>query len=126
MELAITLRVTASKPIPWYIEKGRVPYREYDLFRYTLRNSNGELPLTHFHRVLRGQDAPDDPSDLGGSSLLTSLPPGQAITITADLSKLYDIAVPGRYTFTAERTDGTKENRISVRSNTVTVDVEPE
>ena len=65
--------------------------------------------------------APDDPADLNGDTILFHLQPGTSTDAVVDLTKLYDISAPGVFTFEAEHLE--EDNKSVVHSNAVVIRV---
>jgi hypothetical protein len=70
----------------------------------------GEPPTTLRHRQLTNRLKPSEPSILGGGFEPT-IEPGGSFTRKYDLSQLYDLSKPGRYTVYIEVLDVVPSNR---------------
>ena len=96
---------------------------------YTVRVSDkdGREPLeTRYLRAVRGKDTSDPLSKTSlvivGGGGFHGVRPGESFDLTIDLTKLY-VLKPGKYTVQVERLDD--ENKALVKSNAITVTVNP-
>lgn len=84
------------------------------VYQVDIRDGKGEEPRqTEFARSVGA----------GGSGGYIPLPPGKALTDRVNVSKLYDLSRPGRYTIQFQRVD--MESKTFVTSNKITVTVVP-
>lgn len=96
--------------------------------RILLTKDGKEVETTPFQRMSTGRGQPSDrklfpPSH--GNTRSYRYRPGVFWKFNLDLRKLYNITEPGRYELTASRTEETKDGKIVVKSNTVTLDIVP-
>lgn len=98
--------------------------------RVDVRDADGKLaPETKLGYVWNGHVASPDPSrvspqDLTGNLVYGTLKAGETQSWQMDVSKLYELKQPGRYTIQVERKDPENPS-ITVKSNTITVTVTP-
>jgi hypothetical protein len=100
--------------------------------RILLTKDGNEVETTPFQRMSTGRGLPSDFEELhkkfphiAGSGHPTRYRPGVFWKVNLDLRKLYSITEPGKYTLNASRTEETKEGKVVVNSNTVTLDIVP-
>jgi hypothetical protein len=84
------------------------------------REDNSEPNKSEYHRALRGERTAN-PILIQGSSIEVALEPGKRVVDVIDLSELYDLNLPGKYTFQVQRTD--QYSKTVVKSNVITVTV---
>lgn len=75
---------------------------------------------TRFYRIVQDRD-PDVTMKRSGGS--TKVKPGETMTDRVNVSKLYDLTQPGRYTIQFQRLD--PETKTFVKSNEITVTLRP-
>jgi hypothetical protein len=85
-------------------------------YRVHVEGEKGEPPKTPFHRMIRGEFQPGD-RDLAGSGLIDDIPPGKSLVHKFNLTFLYNLGVPGKYTVYIEVQD--KLSGTWLRTNTV-------
>ena len=93
-----------------------------------LTKDGKEVEPTPFQRMSTARGLPSDFKDaprVRGHTVDSRFPPGVFWKYNLDLRKLYNISEPGRYTLSASRTEDTRDGKIVVRSNTVTLDIVP-
>ena len=94
-----------------------------------LTKDGKEVEATPFQRMSTGRGQPSDwkllPPDHTANTRTNRYPPGVFWKVDLDLRKLYKITEPGEYTVKASRTEETKDGKIVVTSNTVTLDIVP-
>ncbi len=93
-----------------------------------LTKAGKEVETTPFQRMTTGRGSPSDehlfPSRHANTRILRYRP-GVFWKFNLDLRKLYNITEPGQYKLTASRTEETKDGKIVIRSNTVTLNIVP-
>src|ERR1700730_9323434 len=89
-------------------------------FKADVRDSQGNLaPLTEYGRsVMRNETAPDITS--AGYSMVR---PGETKKSDVDITKLYNLSQPGKYSIRVQRIDDAI--KMAVKSNTITLTVTP-
>ncbi len=96
--------------------------------RILLTKDGKEVETTPWQRVTTGRGEPSDwklfPSR-DANTRSYRYRPGIFWKVNLDLRKFYNITEPGQYKLTASRTEETKDGKIVVRSNTVTLDIVP-
>jgi len=96
--------------------------------RILLTKDGKEVDTTPWQRVVTGRGSPSDwklyPSRSGNSRSFCPAP-GAFWKVNLDLRAFYNITEPGQYGLTASRTQTTKDGRVVVKSNTVTLDIVP-
>jgi hypothetical protein len=85
------------------------------------REDGSEPDKSDYHHALRGEPT-TNPIIVQDSPFDVNLEPGKSIVDFIDLSELYDLAQPGKYTFQVQRTD--PHTNSVVKSNVVTVTVQ--
>lgn len=73
-------------------------------YRVHVDGEQGESPKTSYHRSIRGEFQPGD-RDLAGGGPVDSVPPGKSEVHKFDLTKFYDLKVPGKYSVYIEVRD---------------------
>jgi hypothetical protein len=120
INLTITAKNVSDKDIPWESEQGDTAYKA---FGFSLTKNGRKIETTLFHRRIRQETRPDEsPGNLFGSSILSSLHPGESLTFKIDLNRLYEIAEPGTYSLDVARMDN--YNLTPVHAKTVTLEIE--
>lgn len=93
-----------------------------------LTKDGKEVETTPWQRVTTGRGSPSDeqmfPSRHANTRILRYRP-GVFWKVNLDLRKFYNITEPGEYKVTAIRTEETKEGKVVVKSNAVTLDIVP-
>jgi hypothetical protein len=84
------------------------------------REDNSEANKSEYHRALRGERTAN-PILIQGSSIEIALAPGKSVVDAIDLTELYDLNLPGKYTVQVQRTD--PYSKTVVKSNVITVTV---
>jgi len=119
----MSLRDPPPDPRPWAIVTVKnIGNRNVALgtdmrdYRVHVEGEKGEAPKTSFHRSIRGEFQPGD-TDLAGGGVVDDIPPGESDIHKFDLTKFYDLKVPGKYTVYVEVQD--ELTNIWVRTNTV-------
>jgi hypothetical protein len=96
--------------------------------RILLTKDGKEVETTPFQRMSTGRGSPSDehlfPSRDANTRTLRYRP-GVFWKFNLDLRKLYNITEPGQYTLTAKRKEETKDGKVVVNSNAVTLDIVP-
>jgi hypothetical protein len=118
--VTVTVTNVAHKDIWWRSDISKdSPYLG---FRYLLTRDGREVETTFFHRKITGRQRPDDPSEVSSGSAITSpLAPGKMFAIRIDLTRLYEITVPGQYTLIVSRSE---TGSSSVRSKPLLLKIE--
>lgn len=123
---SILLKVTVKNV------SGRVIGREsahhdtaYQAFNVSVEQKGGhKVETTRFHRKIRNEQRPDDPPDIkNGDTMLSLFEPGESVTFTLDLTKLYQITEPGTYKVDISRFDDT--SKTTVHAKPVTLEIIP-
>jgi hypothetical protein len=92
--LTVHIELTNGSKAPVAMSDRMLPERDYELH---VRDAQGaEVPLTEFGRNIRS-------GPIKGSQNTQVLAPGESYTTEEDLSKLYAITIPGKYTIEACR-----------------------
>lgn len=87
-----------------------------------------EVETTPFQRMSTGRGQPSDSKLFPrshGDTRIFRYRPGVFWKVNLDLRKLYNITEPGQYAVTACRTEETKDGKVEVNSNTVTLTIVP-
>lgn len=123
MIFTITMTNNGKSDFVWEAQR---PEPEYRNFKFRLTTSGGDnVPTTVYHRKITGKQLPSDPVDVArGSSMFATLPAGQSVQFTVDLTKLYQIERPGTYILVAERRED-QLNKIKLRSKPLQIDIVP-
>ena len=88
-----------------------------------VRDKNGEMPIeTEYKKRLNEGGAV---AVIAGSHKLITFKPGDEITETSNLNKLYNLSRLGEYTVQVEKKLPDSEGEDTVKSNTITVTVTP-
>ncbi|HEY4046918.1 MAG TPA: hypothetical protein VGM27_08635 [Acidobacteriaceae bacterium] len=83
-----------------------------------------DIPLTRRGRAIRGRPTLDDPPvAVNVDSFLVQLDPGHGLIDTINVTPLYDLTRPGRYSIQASRYDDVSKER--VLSNVIDVTITP-
>ena len=91
------------------------------VYTVDVRDNKGVAsPETRFYRIVQDRDPDVTMKKSGGS---TKLKPGETMTDRVNVSKLYDLNQPGKYTIQFQRLD--PETKTFVKSNEITVTVTP-
>jgi hypothetical protein len=93
-----------------------------------LTKDGKEVDTTAFQRMSTGRGLPSDFKDfpeVSASGHPERFHPGVFWKVNLDLRKLYNITEPGQYTVNTSRTEETKDGKVVVKSNTVTLDIVP-
>ena len=93
-----------------------------------LTKDGKEVEPTPWQRMTTGRGLPSDFKGVGhvtANSRVARFPPGVFWKINMDLRTFYNITEPGQYVLSASRTEVTKDGKVVVRSNTVTLNVAP-
>ncbi|MGA7572795.1 MAG: hypothetical protein WCA97_02350 [Terriglobales bacterium] len=102
--------------------------------RILLTKGGKEVETTPFQRMSTGRGLPSDFEELHKqfphmNAVADGHPsrngPGVFLKVNLDLRKLYNITEPGQYTITASRIEQTRDEKVVVKSNTVTLDIVP-
>jgi hypothetical protein len=96
--------------------------------RILLTKDGKEVETTAFQRLSTGRGQPSDSklfSRRDGNTRILRYRPGIFWKFNLDLRKLYNITEPGQYTIGASRTEATKDGKVAVNSNSVTLDIIP-
>jgi hypothetical protein len=116
---AITLSIAVSKD---HIPVGQTPWVTLTVKNLTdeeiafppdrvhVESENGEPPTTMRQRQLTNRRQPGEPSILSGG-FEPSIPPEASFTRKYDLSRLYDLSKPGKYTVYIEVFDAFHSNK---------------
>jgi len=123
VELLVTVKNTTEHIIGFY---SGGPERDW---YFVLRDEEGhEMPPTRYNREIV---QPLQASKIYPSQRIVSLRPGQAVSYTFVLSRLYDLTMPGKYRLTAEREVLYRQNgkaepaRITAKAAEVIIDDRP-
>lgn len=121
--VTITMTNNGKSDFVWEAERPEPAYRN---FKFLLTTSQGDdVPTTVYHRKITGKQLPSDPAEVAsGSSMFATLPAGQSIHFTVDLTKLYQIERPGTYILVVERGED-QLNKIKLRSKPLQIDIVP-
>jgi hypothetical protein len=88
-------------------------------YEIIVRGNNGEMPIeTRYKNVIKE-------GGIGGSRKIFPLKPGEEITETSNINKLYDLSRPGEYTIQVEKELPASEGKGMAQSNTITITVTP-
>jgi len=95
-------------------------------YKFEVRNQEKDSPVpeTRLHRAIKGRDDAafrTSETPVSGSLVFSDMKPGQSITDTVDLSRLYDLAAPGKYVIRARRVD--RQSGETVKSTPITITV---
>lgn len=96
--------------------------------RMLLTKDGEEVETTPWQRMTTGRGRPSDAELFPrshGNTRVFRYPPGVFWKVDLDLRKFYKISEPGEYKLTAIRPEDTKEGKIVVKSNTITLDIVP-
>jgi hypothetical protein len=130
LNIAVPQERIAIGATPWvYLTVKNLSGEEinYPRDRVYVEGENGEPPTTLLQRQLTHRLKPGEPSILGGGFEPT-IEPGNSFTRKYDLSQLYDLSKPGKYTVFIEVSDDVHSNRGKgkwVRSSTATFEIQP-
>jgi hypothetical protein len=96
--------------------------------RILLMKNGKEVETTPFQRLSTGRGSPSDfekyrNRSRAGNGFTERYHPGVFWKGNRDLRKLYNITEPGQYTVIASRTEETKDGKVVVKSNTVTLNI---
>jgi hypothetical protein len=126
LESPITVNITVTnvsgKEIWWQWDR----YKDaaYKAFAFLLTKGGHEVETTFFYRKVSNRQRADDPQEVASGSLFpVAYPPGKMFTVTIDLKRLYEIKEPGVYTLVVSCPD--KDSKTTVRSNPLTLKIEP-
>lgn len=113
IDVVVTIKNLSDQEVPW--SPG------FDDVRITVKHGSVEAARTLYHRTLRGETMPSEPTSLtSGSKLTLLIPINQTASQTLDLKKLYELE-PGTYSVVAQRYDEVSD--VFVRSNWLTFTV---
>lgn len=93
-----------------------------------LTKDGKEVDATPLQRLRTGRGSSSDRELFparSGNSRTDRYHPGVFWKLNLDLRKLYNITEPGQYVLSASRTEETKDGKVVVKSNTVTLDLVP-
>jgi hypothetical protein len=117
LPLQVTLTNTGKEDFATYRDATR---RAEYFYKITVHDALGREPaLTELHRTFRG----DGTGIILSNDIPILLEPGKSLQDETDISTLYKIDQPGKYTIQVDRFNGTDKPR--VKSNTITVSIVP-
>lgn len=123
VELQVTLTNISGKDLT--IVRNAVKDRGGLDYKFELHKEGTDIavPETRLHRALKGREDETfrtSETPMTGSLVFSDLKPGQSLTDTVDLARLYDLTAAGKYVVIAKRID---RNGELVKSNALTITV---
>jgi hypothetical protein len=68
------------------------------MYRVRVDGENGEAPTTYVQRAITGKLRPGEPGLRADENYIWTIPPGESSVHKFQLTYLYDLSVPGKYT----------------------------
>lgn len=103
MVVAIRVKNISDHPVSF---RSYSFYPAYSYYRWLLTHNGKPVETTAFHRMLFGQQRPEDPPAIAsGSHMYSSIAPNDGFELAADLNKMFVITEPGEYSLQIELRD---------------------
>lgn len=119
--LKVTVKNISGRLIGW---ESAHQDTAYQAFNVSLEQKNRKVETTRFHRKMKNEQRPDDPPEVKNTdTTLFQFEPGESLTFTIDVTKLYQITEPGTYTLDVSRFDDT--SKTTVHAKPVTLEIVP-
>jgi hypothetical protein len=114
IEVTITLTNTGKTDVVWESERPDPAYRN---FWFSLKVKDvADIPTTAYHRKIRGKQFPEDPIAVqSGSSQFATLAAGHSVNFVIDLTKLYQLELPGTYTLVVGRDNESNKAKLQCK-----------